>query len=66
MMREIIQSQFESIAGIGLDDTTEFFKKFRLAIRSQTHHFVFVAKFPEAHVLRQRGVIHPQRVRKRN
>ena len=67
MVREVIQAQAETISAvIRLHDLAELFQELRLSIRRQAHHFVFVAKFPEAHVLRERRVVHAQRMRKRD
>ena len=63
-MREILETELEGKRRVHVNDTAKFVEKFRLAVRGQAHHFVFVAKFPEADVLRQRGVIHAERMRK--
>ena len=49
-----------------MNDAAKFFEKFRLAIGGEAHHFVFVAKFPKAEILRERGVIHAERMGKRD
>ena len=38
----------------------------RLTVGAEAHHLVFVAKFPEAEVLGDRGVVHSQRMRERH
>src|ERR1700722_3502074 len=66
LMREIFQAQVERQRPVGMDDEQKLLQKFRLAVSRQAHHFVFVAEFPEADVLGQRGVIHSQRMREPN
>ena len=59
LMREIIQAEAETRAAIGQHDAAKFIEKFRLAVSGEAHHFIFVAKFPKAEILGERGVIHP-------
>ena len=66
LVREIFEAQPERKRPIRTHDAAKFFEKFRLAVCRKPHHLVFVAKFPEAEILRQRRVIHPERVRKSN
>src|ERR1700734_2934479 len=63
LMGEILEAQAERKGAIGINDAAEFVQKFRLAVRGQAHHFVFVAEFPKANVLRESGVVHTQRMR---
>src|SRR5256885_9343185 len=66
-MCEILQSQMETGELVAVaQDVAEGFKLFRLAIRSQAHHFVFVTKLRKAQILRDCGVIQAERVRKWN
>ncbi len=51
--------------GIGAHNFAKSIEKLRRAVSGQAHHFVFISEFPETEILRQRGVIHPQRMRKR-
>ena len=51
---------------VGAHDLAKFLEEFRLAIRGEAHHFVFIAKFPEAEILRQRRVVHAERMRERD
>ena len=66
LVREIFQAQAEGKRRVHVNDAAKFFEEFRLAVGSEAHHFVFVAKFPEADVLRERGVIHAERMRERD
>src|ERR1700684_4636893 len=63
LMREIFQTQAKRKRPIGIYYLAKFIGKFRFTVSRQAHHLVFVAKLPEADVLRQRGVIHSQRMR---
>ena len=53
---EIFQVQPKAAIGLNEHDFTERFEIVRLAIRRQSHHFVFVAVMREAEKLRERGV----------
>src|SRR5271165_6500145 len=66
MVLEIVKAQAEADAAVGVNNFSEFVEVSRLAVRGEAHHFVFVAEFPEAEVLRNRGVIHAERMRKGN
>ena len=63
-MGEVLKAQPERKRTIGINDPAEFVQEFRLAVGCQAHHLILVAEFPEANVLRQRGVIHSERMRK--
>src|SRR5258707_10532155 len=65
MMREIFQAEAKSGA-LCMYDVAKFRQKFRVAVRSEAHHFVFVTEFQKAEILRDRTVIKPQRMRKRD
>ncbi len=64
LMREIFEAEAEGERLVGVNDAAKFLEKFGLAVRGEAHHFVFVAEFPEAEILRERGVIHSERMRK--
>ena len=66
MVLEIFQSQAETDASVGADDLAELLEIGRLAVSGQAHHFVLVAEFAEAQVLRHGRVIHAQGMGKRN
>ena len=63
LMREIFEAEAERKRAVGAHDAAKLVQKFRLAIGREAHHFVFVAKFPEAEILRERGVVHAERMR---
>ncbi len=63
VVTEVIEAQGEARAAVGPNDALKFVEEFRLSVRGEPHHFVFVAKFPKPEVLRERCVIHPQRMR---
>ena len=62
-MLEIFQAQAETDAPVGAHDAPEFIEISRLAISGQAHDFEFIAEFAESEILRNGGVVHPQRVR---
>src|SRR5271155_3193412 len=64
LMREISEAETEGERAVHANDPAKLIEKFRLAVRRQAHHFVFVAEFPEAEVLRERRIVHSERVRK--
>ena len=63
LVREIFQAQAEGKRRVHVNDAAKFIEEFRLAVGGEAHHFVFVAEFPEAEILRERGVIHAERMR---
>ncbi len=65
-MREIFKAEPEGQRPIGAHDAAKFVQISGLAIGGEAHHFVFIAELPEAEILRERGVIHPQRMRESN
>src|ERR1700693_5346540 len=66
---EVIEAEPETI-GAGCffkaDDVAEGFNTIGLAIGTEAHHFVFVAEFQEAEILRDGAVKKAQRVRESN
>src|ERR1700678_4204843 len=64
LMAEVFQTEAERKRAVGVNDPPKLVEKFRLAVSGQAHYFEFVAKFPEADILSQRGVIHAQRMGK--
>ena len=65
MMREVIEAQPESVP-IRTHDIAKRFELFRLAIRREAHHFVFIAELQKAQVLRDGAIEEAQRMRKRD
>ncbi len=66
MVGEVLEAQTESVASstpIETHDVAEGFQVFRLAVGGKSHHFVLVAEFREAEILRYRGVVEAERVR---
>src|SRR5215471_2315702 len=61
---EIVQLQFEPPIPFEPDQLSQLIGIRGLAIRSQAHHFVFVAKLKEAQVLGYGQVDKPERMRK--
>src|SRR4029077_2964451 len=66
LMREIFEAQPERKRPVSAHKAAKFFEEFRRAVRRKPHHLVLVAKLPEAEILRQRRVVHPERVWKSN
>src|SRR6185437_282741 len=64
MMREITKVETETERSFGANDVAELVKIRRRAISGEAHHLVFIAKLPEAQILRHRGVEHSERMRK--
>src|SRR5688572_12480344 len=65
MVNEIIQPQLEARLSVPLQqhDLVEFILELRLAVRSEPHHLVLIAVFPEAQILRNRRIEEAQRMR---
>src|SRR6266849_3951136 len=68
-MRKISQAQPKAeltAVRIETHDVSKGLEMRGLAVGSEAHHLVFVAKFQKAQILRDRAVIKPQRMRKRD
>src|SRR5215831_3289614 len=69
MVRKVIEPEAEPVAAGAILETHDVAKEFQLfglSVGGQPHDFVFVAKFQEAKILRDRAVKESQRMRKRN
>ena len=66
MVPEIFQVQSKRSVRLKPDDVAELIEKGWLAVRRQTHHFVFVAVVWETDELRERRIKNAERVRKIN
>src|ERR1700722_281445 len=69
MVGEIVEAEPETVDArvfIEADDVAKGFQMLGLAISAEPHHFVFIAEFQEAKILRDSAVKKSKRMRKRH